>query len=351
MNDYWPCKGQRFDLSGIRGGGALWRSWTEAHRSCQDSLKKADTITTFSPFPFHPMSSVFLKILRIVHLARRYIERTSSRWAPFLAILRRKLSEWWHRCRWPGKPRPSIPAESSFPSNGAGLCSSALGGPTVLREYGVAASNVPASASQGSLRIHVGAERQPATAPPSPIPQAAATLSVEPSYSPNPGPSLLPVDAANFSSRSSSNVSIASTQSRGRGISPVDGPQSPADMPSLPSNTQEPQHTPMTRQKQKMMSLDVHFQSPSLESLPIPAHWQQLPMTISPIQSSIRVASSVADHYEIASQRPSFVASEYYLPEGRYLVLVHSEQIPRYAKVITMQVDCAITFIRSLYVC
>src|SRR6267142_2635746 len=328
------------------------------------------------------MSSVLLKILRIVHLARRYIGHTSSRWALFLAILGRKLSEWWHRYQWSGKPGPSKPAESSFPctSHGAGLCSSALGGPAVLKGYGVAASNVPASASQGSLslRIHVSAEGQSTTAPPSPTP---APLSVEPSYSPNPEPSFLPVDPANFASRSSSNVSFASTQSRaserrsritasrealrtpvgqpvelprsphhqfgrgpdpsrsggrvsrspsprhplnmthqphhGGGISPIDGPRSPADMRSSPYHTQEPQRTPLTHQKQKTTSLDVHVQSPSLESLPIPTLLQQLteePMAISPTQLSI--ASSVADHYETASQRPSFVASEYSLPEG-----------------------------------
>jgi hypothetical protein len=363
------------------------------------------------------MSSVLLKILRIVHLARHYIARTSSRWALFVAILRRKLSEWWNRSQWPGKPGPSKPAESSFPSNGARLCSSAPGGPTVLKEYGVAASNVPASASQGSLslRIHVSAEGQSATAPPTPIP---ATLSVGPSYSPNPGPSYLPVDPANFAGRSSTNVSISSTQTRaserrsritasrealhdtpvgqpaelprsphhqfgrgpdpsrsggrlsrspspmrppnitqrphhldviqtvpptqphfGGGISPIGGPQSPADIPSSPYNTQEPQRTPLTRihQKQKTTSLDVHVESPSLEYLPIHTHLQQLteePTAISPTQPSI--VSSVADYHETASQRPSTLASEYHVPEGRSLQLIHSEQIPRYAKNITM---------------
>jgi hypothetical protein len=371
----------------------------------------------FSPFPFHPMSSVLLKILRIVHLARRYIGRTSSRWALFLAILRRKLSEWWHRCQWPGKPGPSKPAETSCPctSHGAGLCSSASGGPAVLRGYGVAASNVPASASQGSLSltIHVSAEEQSPTAPPSPIP---ATLSVERPYSPNP--SLL--DAANFASRSSSNVSFASTQSRaserrsritasrealrtpdsqpaehsrssshqfgrgpdpsrsggrlglsrspspvhflnttqqphhviqtvhshaGEGFSPTDDPQSSVDMPSS-SNTQEPQCTPLTRGK--TTSLDVHVQSPSLESLVNPSPTRLKPLTEEP--EELPIVSSLADHFETASQRPSFAASAFYLPEGRFLQLINSEQVPRYTKGIKMQVDSTFTFIRSLNV-
>jgi hypothetical protein len=361
------------------------------------------------------MSSVLLKILRIVHLARHCIGRTSSRWALFVAILRRKISEWWHRCQWPGKPGPSKPAESSCLCTGnghAGLCSSAPGGPAVLREYGIAASNVPASASQGSLRIHVGAEEQSATAPPSPI-----------SYS--PGLSYY-LDATNFASSSSSDVSFASTQSRaserlsritasrevlhtpvgqpaelsrsphhqfgrgpdpsrsrgrlsrspspkrplnatqhshhldvtqtvlpthphaGWGISPTDGPQSPPDIPS--SDNKQEQHTPSAFQKQKTTSVDVHVQNPSLESLPIPTHLQQLtevPMAISPTQPTF--ASSVADHFETASQHSSLVASEYCLPEGRNLELIHSEQIPRYEKNITMQVDCTITFTQHLH--
>jgi hypothetical protein len=365
-----------------------------------------------------PMSSVLLKVLRIVHLARRYIGRTSSRWALFLAILGRKLSGWWHRGQWPGKPGPSKHAESSLPcTSHVGLSSSAPGGPAILKGHGVAASNVPASASQGSLGIHVGAEEQPATAPPSPIP---ATVSVEELYGPDPGPS----DAISRSS-SLSNVSFASDQSRaserlsritasrkaqhtpvgepaelprsphhqfgrrpdpersggrlsrspspmrphtqqphhldviqtvipthphaGGRISPTDRLQGRVDMPSLPYNTQA-QRTPLTHQKQKMMGPEVHVQSPSPESLPIPTHSRPLteePMAISPTQPSI--ASSVTGHHEIASQRPSFVASEYYLPDGRSLELIHSEEIPRYSKNITMQVDCAISFIQSLH--
>jgi hypothetical protein len=377
------------------------------------------------------MSSFLLKILRIIHLVRRYIGRTSSRWALFVAILRRKLSEWWDRSQWPGKPGPSKPAESSFPSDGARLCSSTPSGPGFLREYGVAASNVPASASQGnlSLRIHVSAEEQSATAPPSPIPgHATLPVELERSYSPNP--SFL--SATNFAtrSRSSSNVSFASTQSRaserrsritasreslhtpvgqsaehvrspsyqfgrgpdpsrsrgrlstGRSPSPVhplhptqqphhlyvipshshpgeglslsptsDGRQSPMDMPSSSSNTQEPQRTSLTRGK--TTSLDVHVQSPSLESLVIasPTHLQPLTEEPEPISTTqLPIVSPLADHSETASQRPSFAASAFSLPEGRFLQLINSEQVPRYTKSIRMQVDPIFTFIQSLNV-
>jgi hypothetical protein len=394
--------------------GRLWRLWDRRRMR-----RTVSSVTTFgAPSISSPsvavMASTILKFLRILCLARRYMWPASSRWALFIALLGRKLSEWWHQR--PGKPGrgPSRntqslkPAESSYLGNNRG----GLGG----LEYVVAASNVPASAtrSQESLRLQVGTG-QSATALPSPIP---ATLSVEQSYSPNP----YYLDAGNFASRSS----FASTQSRdserrtritssrealhapvvqpaelprsphhqfgrgpdpsrsggrlsrspspmlpphttqqiydldiiqtvilththgGGGISPIDGPQIPADQPTLSSNNREPQSTPLTRGKQRTTSLDMHIQNPSLESLAItsPTHLQPLteePIAISPIHSPI--ASSLAGHNETASQRPSFVASEYYMPEGRFLQLFNSEQVPRYTKAVTMQVGCTITFI------
>src|SRR5579863_8625216 len=112
------------------------------------------------------MASVLLKFFRILHLAIHHIGRTSSCWALFIAFFRRKLSEWWRR--WSGRPGPSRntrAAKSSFPGNDAWLCSSASDEPTVSREYLVAASNVPASAGQGSLKLQIGAEGQPTAAP------------------------------------------------------------------------------------------------------------------------------------------------------------------------------------------
>jgi hypothetical protein len=125
----------------------------------------------------------------------------------------------------------------------------------------------------------------------------------------------------------------------GGGISPTGGAESPTNLPSSSSHTGEPQSTLLTRRKQKTTSMDVHIQNPSLESLAIvsPTHLQPLteePMAISPTQSS--AASFLADHDETASQRLSFVASEYYLPEGRFLQLFNSEQVPRYTKAVTM---------------
>jgi hypothetical protein len=354
------------------------------------------------------MASFLLKFLRILLLARHHIGRISCRWALFIALLDRKLSQCWRR--WPGKPGPSRNtklAKSSFSGNGAISCSSASGGPAVLGEYAtvVIASNVPASASQGS--IHERAQRQPSTAP-SPMP---VTLSVGQSHSPDPYRERDYLAAGNLASRGSSNVSIASSQSRasdrlsiiitasrealhapvgqlselprsahhqfGRGPDPsrsggrLSRPPSPTppltttqqpldiiqtvvrfhadagegisptdwDLPPSSSNTPEPQSTPLTRKKQRTSSLDVHVhvQSPSLESLAIAC----------PTANDMSAHSSVSDHHGIASPRHSTAESEFYLPEGRFLQLINSEQIPRYSKHIRMQVDSIITFIQS----
>jgi hypothetical protein len=187
--------------SGVCTRRRLWRSWD----SRTEGAREAASATTFGT-PFHQrMASVLLKFLRILCLARRYVRRASSRWALFIALIGRKLNEWWRW--WPGKLRNTKLAESSFPGN-AGLCSSASGGPAVLREYIVAASNVPASASQRSL--HERAERQPATSPRL-IP---ATLSVDQSYNLNPYRDRDYLSPGNYASHSSSNVSFASSQSR-----------------------------------------------------------------------------------------------------------------------------------------
>jgi hypothetical protein len=362
------------------------------------------------------MAFTLLKVFRILHLARRYIGRASSHWA-LLALLGRKLSEWWHT--WLGKPGPSRnpkPAESSLPDSGERLCSFAPGSPAVLGEYVVAASNVPASASRGSLWLQISAEGQPATASPRAIP---ATLPVEQSHSPNPSY----LHAGNFASRSSSNVSSVSSQSRasdrlsritssrealqvpvgqpaesprsshhqfgrgpdpsrsggrlsrspspmqpqnitqqthhldviqtavpphdhaGGGVSPIDGPQSSADLPSSSSNTREPQSAKLNRGK--TTSLDVHLQNPSLDSLIIESSNHLQPFTEEPMAISPTQLSAASDHSETTSQRPSLIASEFDLLEGRFLQLIHSEQVPRYTKNITVQVDCTIILIQS----
>jgi hypothetical protein len=389
------------------------------------------------------MASALLKFLRVLHLARHYIGRISSRWALLIALLGRRLSEW-QRC-WSGKPgasRNTKPAESSIPGNrdsaGLKLYSVTVSpGPAISREYVVAASTVPESANQGSL--HERAEGQSATAssPQSPSPSPSripATLPVDQSWADIrvPDPRYLD-DGGNFASRNSSNVSVATTTTQSRaserrsiitssheslhapvgqpsarrprsphhqfgrgpdasrsggrlsrstspiyllsttqqpyqpdivptivptdthaagGISPTVGRQSPVDLPSSSSNTQEPQRKPTIRsRRQRTTSIGLNVQGASEEDLSIVSPINLEPWTEEPTAISSPTASSFVsstDNFETASQRSTIAStapSEFVLLEGRFLQLIHSGQVPRYEKDITMQVDYTAMFI------
>jgi hypothetical protein len=290
----------------------------------------------------------------------------------------------------------------------------------------VAASNVPTSASQGSLRLQVDAEGQPPTSPPSSVPP---TPSVDQPY----GQSVLQyLHTGDFASRSASNASSVSFQSRasdrrsritssrealdasigqsaelprsphhqfGRGpdpsrsggrlsrspspiprssptqqtrdldnvqtgvpthghgdaeISHTLGSPSPADPPSSSSNTQEPQSTTFIRgKKQKTTSVALGIQGPSSESLPAIGLQQvtEEPVAIgSPTHSSI---NSSMEYIETTSQRVIMASSlslpELILPEHRLLQQIISEEVTRYTRNITMQVD-ALSYVSSLYI-
>jgi len=373
------------------------------------------------------MTSILLKFLRILHLARQYIGRVSSRWTLLIVLLGRRLSKW--RACWPGKPGSSKPAESSIPSNSRGAKSlfSVSGGSAASREYVVAASTVPASASQGSLHGRAEGQRLAATAPRTPR-QIPATLSGDQSRAASPNPTLL--DAGSFASRSSGNVSFASAQSRaserhaiitssreslqapvgqpsrlsgsphhqfglgfdasrpgGRSstspspssihlpstaqqphqpdivstisvpthahadgrISPTVGRQSPARPASSSSNTPEPQRKPLFPRNQRVTSddLNIHEASDSEEDPCILFPTSREPSTEGPMVGDTPAhpfVSSVA-----RSETASSVASEFVVLVGRFLQLIHSEQVPRYSKHITMQVYYTIIFIQSLY--
>ena len=392
-------------------------------------------------FALHEMASVLLKALRILHLARHYIVRISSRWALLIALLGRRLSEWQH-C-WSGKPctsRNTKPAESSIPGNrdrdSAGFklysVTPVSPGPAISREYVVATSTVPESANQGSL--HERAEGQSAT--------ASSPQSPSPSSSPSPSPSRIPatlpvdqswadirvpdpryLDEGNFASRNSSNVSVATTTTQSRaserrsiitssheslhapvgqpsarlprsphhqfgrgpdasrsggrssrspspiyllsttqqpyqpdivptivptdthaagGISPTVGRQSPADLPSSSSNTQEPERKPTIRsRRQRTTSIGLNVQRASEEDLSIVSPINLEPWTEEPM------AVDSPTHLFVSSV--DSVASEFVVLEGRFLQLIHSEQVPRYTKHVTMQVYYTIIFIQSLH--
>ena len=127
------------------------------------------------------------------------------------------------------------------------------------------------------------------------------------------------------------------------------GRQSPAGLASSSSNTPEPQRKPLFPRNQRITSddLNIHEASDSEEDPCILFPTSREPSTEGPMAGDTPAhpfVSSVA-----RSETASSVASEFVVLVGRFLQLIHSEQVPRYSKHITMQVYYTIIFIQSLY--
>jgi hypothetical protein len=167
--------------------------------------------------PLH--RKIFLTFLSKLRFARDYTKCCLGRLALLLAFLAsasgRKFSKWWHSR--PGKPGTTSqtlkPADPPFLGTEANSYS-VSGGPAIVRQYTVAASSVPASASLPSL--HERVERQPATVAPIVdarvgTPPALANLPAGHSRGHNPP---RPLGGRGFVNRSSGDLSAASIQSR-----------------------------------------------------------------------------------------------------------------------------------------
>jgi len=132
-----------------------------------------------------------------------------------------------------------------------------------------------------------------------------------------------------------------------RGISPTISPQISTDFPSPSSRTREQLSPPAIRRgAQSTTSIGWDIQNPSTESLPNTSlinarEFTEALTTVETSTHSPRI--SLADRSETASQHSHTASSapsdHFILPEGRILQLINSNQIPRYAKNITVQVD------------
>ena len=142
---------------------------------------------------------------------------------------------------------------------------------------------------------------------------------------------------------------------------PGESRNSPINPPSAVSHAHEPLSPPGlhgNRRRQSSTSVVVGIVTPSTESLPLSPLANQHPLTEEPytIGSPIEPPTPVADapdareespqHSPIASS-PS-ATSDLELPDGRFLQLINSEQVPRYTKEVTVQVDYFITSIKPL---
>ena len=136
---------------------------------------------------------------------------------------------------------------------------------------------------------------------------------------------------------------------------------SPINPPSAVSHTHEPLSPPSLhghRRRQSSTSVVVGIVTPSTESLPLSPLANQHPLTDEPytIGSPIDPPSPIAEapdareespqHSPIASS-PS-ATSNLDLPDGRFLQLINSEQVPRYTKEVTVQVYHIITSVKPL---
>jgi hypothetical protein len=349
---------------------------------------------------------ILVEFLRRFRFPRGYSRRYSGLWASFLAFISRRLGLWrlWHK-----KPctfRNARPAEASFPSVGA-RGYSVLGSSADFREYAVAASAIPTSASLQNL--HDNAPRQTRTATPSGTfnPPVQTSLAADPAPSASEGRHSANPSLANLSilSRASDRRSIltsreslrapspASQISRhpratyrqfGRGPDPsrsrerplrppspinrshpiyqlpqidttnippavkIDPATSSVPPPSASSYAHEPLSPPTdhsSRRRRSSGSVALNIQTPSTASLASPT--SPLPLTNEPLavdtpathSSPVSNASEICEESPQPSPTASSMILDFDLPEGRILQVIHSDQIPRYSKEITMHVN------------
>jgi hypothetical protein len=345
-----------------------------------------------------------LKLLEFLRVIRVAAKRFPGRCSSLLAVLRRKLSQWWRRL-WLGNFRRPKPADRPFHGNEASS-RSLSGGSAAVSEYVVAASRVPASASASQSSLH---ERRPvAVGVHHPVP---ATLSANPYDYP-----LHHLGGGGALNHSTGNLSIISVQSRasdrrsiitnsresmrasldqppraprgthrqfGRGPDPSRSrerptrPPTPTTRPNTPvhtttnppfaihgddevnpvassSHTHEPRSpSPTHENRRKYSTILWNVQNPSTDSLPNSSSINPIQLTDEPSAMDSLTAHSSPDsaavdlpderHYEPSSPTSSnHPTLDFCIPEGRFLQLIHSEQVPRYTKGVTMQVGYTI---------
>jgi len=221
---------------------------------------------------------VLLEFLRALRSAGNYIKRSSGCCALILAFLVRR----WKILRrsWDGKPRPTEPP---IPGRRTKIRSALDGSAdSGLREYVVAASSTPGSANPASLQERASPETRErgAATPPGGI-------------SPSP-----PASHVAHHHNTSSNQSPESVNDRSSSDSSDRLPI------IIRSSSREPLRAAVGQPSRRPFVPDVIHERPSQLSLPLSAMSEDA----------------------------------FFLPEGRFVQLMHSDQVPRYAKHITMQV-------------
>jgi hypothetical protein len=132
------------------------------------------------------------------------------------------------------------------------------------------------------------------------------------------------------------------------------GRVTPLVPPSASSSyTHQPLSPPISNEVRRRQSstIVVDVQFPSTESLPISPSTNNPPVTEEPLAMESSTAHSSSDsplvdqHDEPVPGSPTSsnaATLDYYLPEGRFVQLINSDQIPRYEKNALMQVEYTI---------
>ena len=136
---------------------------------------------------------------------------------------------------------------------------------------------------------------------------------------------------------------------------------SPATPPEASSYTHEPLSPPIDhrshrRQSSGSGSVAVDIQTPSTESLPLRSS-SPPPLTLAIDSTTARSSSTISVGPQALEEESlqlspiaSSMISDFSVPEGRYIALIHSDQVPRYSKGIKMQVNDSVLLFHP-YVC
>ena len=307
-----------------------------------------------------------LEFLRITCIARDYIRRFPNRGASLLAFLGRKLNRW---CRfWLGifKFRrcwcPFLRTEA--------ISYSLSGGSAVVREYVVAASSVPPSTSLPSLHEHAERQHTAVAQTVGVDPPVLASITVDHPHTPQPPHPFGGRSPGNRSSGNLSAVFQSSANDRysiisnsreliraplgqpsrlrraphrqfGRGPDPARDPSRSRERPTRPSTPATRPHSP-THWHPPRPEISTALPSTRGDGGPNPV--VQPPASFSyahePALSPPSPDSPGVDLHDESLGSPTssdFQTSEgFFLPEGRFVQLINSDQISRYGRNATM---------------
>jgi hypothetical protein len=142
-------------------------------------------------------------------------------------------------------------------------------------------------------------------------------------------------------------------------VNPTTSPATPQEASSYTHEPLSPpaDHRSHRRQSPGSGSVAVDIQTLSTESLPLSPSSPPPPLTLAIDPATVRSSSTISVGAQVLEEESpqlspiaSSLISEFSIPEGRYIALIHSDQVPRYSKGIKMQVNDSVLLFHP-YVC